>query len=210
MILDRFEAPFSIDTPEMIDDDPIWLFPPLHHDLILEPTQDISKEISEIFQKSFKQQLQPKQVQMLNQIKIQDAVKMGLDTVSFVKLVQNNPKLVGVLMTEMNNSEYILKNQYIETLLNCPPSPETNEAVFLSKGVLTQENIDYYISKAIEICEKDRPQRLLRSLCSLLRTWFKSNSVNFTDDMIQIIKRFCLQFTDTKEAIELFQLLEKK
>lgn len=211
VILERFEAPFAIEVPDLIEIDPIWLFPPLNHDLIFEPDLNIPKELSDLFIKAFKYQLQPSQVdKVCNEIDIQTAIKLGLDPSSFVKLIQINPKIAGTLIMKMVSSSYLFRNQYIDVLLNTPISIETNEAVLLIIPLLTPENLYYYISKSIELCEKDKSQRLIRILCIFIQFLIKNNSINLTDDMAQLIKGFCLQFSNIKESSMLFQLIEKK
>jgi hypothetical protein len=204
-----FLPEFKIINPPMLEESVKWIYPNLHE---IEPIWDNSDELPdssylELFQKAFTHSLSPLQTdQILSKYDKISIIKCGLSTNKFPLLIEKNPRIAVESIKKLKTSP--LWNEYVLILMNMNITLQTVEVMNQISKEISKENLHFYISNAITICDKEKSNHKSRLLGVFLQNVIRKQLIPSTDDIYQIIKAFCVQFTHLKEIQILFQLLD--
>eukprot|EP01128_Nolandella_sp_AFSM9_P004322 TRINITY_DN1916_c0_g1_i1.p1 TRINITY_DN1916_c0_g1~~TRINITY_DN1916_c0_g1_i1.p1 ORF type:complete len:537 (+),score=113.55 TRINITY_DN1916_c0_g1_i1:88-1698(+) len=129
------------------------------------------------------------------------------------KLIEHNPVIaVQVILSFINQPDTIVL--YFAELINMDMSLHSMEVVNrLARSVeLPPEFLNIYITQCLSQCQlrKDRYQqlRMVRLLCIFLQSLIQTNLWDVSNLLVEV-STFCIEYSKTKEASDLFALLKK-
>ena len=209
----NFLPKFKILNPPLLEEDISWIYSNIHK---IEPILDFTEELPneeylELFQKSFTNSLSPKQIEkIIEKFEKISLLKCGLTSNKFHSLVEKNPKIAVECLRNLKKNNLNLLNEYLTILINMNITLQNLEVINQFSNEMSKEFLQIYISNGISICEKDKSNnRQIRLFSVFLQNLIRNNLIHSIDDIFQIIKGFCIQFSSIKETQVLFQLLDQ-
>lgn len=205
--------PISTDSRELR-----WVDPEPLHDLVWDPTMgsgvDRGTELRQIIAKALKSPIPERlQNQVIAQLDADPKLVhlCGLTPQKLPELVDNNYMLAAILLLKLMNSKQM--PLYFDALVKMDVNLHSIQVVtHISQAArLPSDFLHTYISNAIRSCgliqDKSAKARMVRCVCSFLKTLIRSRTVEI-DDLYVEIQALCIEHSRMREVADLYRILK--
>lgn len=205
--------PISTDSRELR-----WVDPEPLHDLIWDPGMgscvDRGTELRQIISKALKSPIPERlQNQVIAQLDADPKLVhlCGLTPQNLSVLVDNNYMLAAILLLKLMNSKQM--PLYFDALVKMDVNLHSIQVVthISQTARLPSDFLHTYISNAIRSCgliqDKSAKARMVRCVCSFLKTLIRSRTVEI-DDLHVEIQAFCIEHSRMRDVADLYLILK--
>lgn len=217
-LMGRYDPEFLRPVPEFLNilsTESSWMTPLTVPEVLWDEEAEVGKEnhseIKELFNKALNLTLSPEKTQNLIE-KLRNPFctfyrNMPLDDV--MKLVQSNPNIATEIIVIFHNTSRF--QDILHRLINMEFSSQMLEVVntLYMKVEIPTEAIHFLINNCIQFCKNSQEseyikKKLVRLLCVFINSILR-NRPTTSEELLIMIENFCTDFTEYKEASQLYK-----